>query len=116
MDIERMRQRLKQKADGRAGMILIHDGIVRNSSRDGKPVKKIEVRADRQRLSDVLEEAKGLPGVLAIEVEIAEGLLEVGDDIMLLGVAGDIRENTIAALSHVLNRIKKEITSKKEYA
>ncbi len=115
MNMEKMRQRLKEKAGGRAGMILLHNGIVRHSSRDGNRVASIEVKAHWERLSEVMEEAESLPGVIAVEVEIAEGPLEVGDDIMLLGIAGDIRENTISALAHVLNRIKKEVTAKKEY-
>ena len=116
MNMEKMRQRLKEKAGGKAGMILIHNGIVRNTSRAGEPVSSIEVTADRDRLDDVINEAKGLPGVIAVEVEIAEGRLSTGDDIMLLGIAGDIRENTLSAMARVLDRIKKEVTAKREYA
>ena len=49
-------------------------------------------------------------------VEIAENKeLEVGDDVMLLLVAGDIRENVIAVLSDTLNQIKSTVTQKTEY-
>jgi len=96
-------------------MILLHNGIVRNTSRDGRNVSSIEMEADRNRLAEIMEEAEALPGVIAADVEIAEGALKIGDDIMLLGIAGDIRENTISAMTHVLNRIKKEVTAKKEH-
>lgn len=96
-------------------MILIHNGIVRNTSRSGEGVSSIEVSADRKRLDEVMKEAERLPGVIAADVEITEGALSIGDDIMLLGIAGDIRENTIAAMAHVLNRIKREVTSKREH-
>lgn len=115
LDIESMRSRLKAAAEGRAGMILIHNGIVRNSSRSGEPVAKIDVSVDRAKLDEILNEARQFPGIVAVEVEINEGVLEVGDDVMLLGVAGDIRENVLNCLSGTLNRIKKEVTSKKEY-
>ncbi len=115
MDIDAMRERLRKRAGGKAGMILIHDGIVRNSSRSGEPVSSIEVEVDHDSLSEVMKEAEQLKGVIAVDVEIATGLLNVGDDIMLLGIAGDIRENTIAAMAHVLDRIKTEVTAKKEY-
>jgi molybdopterin synthase catalytic subunit len=39
----------------------------------------------------------------------------VGDDVMLLAVAGDIRENVTAALSDALNAIKSTVTAKTEY-
>jgi molybdopterin synthase catalytic subunit len=115
MNMEEMRKRLKARAGGKAGMILLHNGIVRNTSRQGEGVSSIEVTADRGRLEEVMREAEGLPGVIAVEVEITEGPLSVGDDIMLLGIAGDIRENTLSAMAHVLDRIKKEVTFKTEH-
>lgn len=116
MNLENMRQKLKQKSGGRAGMILIHNGVVRNTTRNGLPVSSIEVDVDYEKLVDIMKEAHELPGVMAVDVEIAEGPLKIGDDIMLLGVAGDLRENTISALKHVLDRIKAEVTSKKEFS
>ena len=41
--------------------------------------------------------------------------LAVGDDVMILIVAGDIRENVIAALADTLNLIKATVTEKTEY-
>lgn len=115
LDIESMRSRLRIAANGRAGMILIHNGIVRNSSRSGESVCKIDVSVNRARLEEILNEARQFPGIVAVEAEINEGVLNVGDDVMLLGVAGDIRENVLNCLSATLNRIKKEVTFKKEH-
>jgi molybdopterin synthase catalytic subunit len=51
-----------------------------------------------------------------IKVEIAEDRdLAIGDDVMLLLVAGDIRENVIAVLTDTLNQIKTTVTEKTEY-
>lgn len=115
LDIEAMRSRLKAAANGRAGMILIHNGVVRNSSRGGDPVCRIDVSVNRARLEEILNDARQSAGIVAVEAEINEGVLNVGDDVMLLGVAGDIRDNVLNCLTTTLNRIKKEVTSKKEY-
>ncbi len=115
MDIAEFRNRLKEKSKGKAGMILIHNGVVRANSRDGKPCVKVEVKVNFDKLSEIVDATKNMPGVIAVEVEIKEGSLDVGDDLMLLGIAGDFRENTISALRYCLDRIKKEVTSKKEY-
>jgi len=49
-------------------------------------------------------------------VDIRDGReLAVGDDVMLLAVAGDVRENVIAVLSDALNDIKKTVTRKTEH-
>jgi molybdopterin synthase catalytic subunit len=49
-------------------------------------------------------------------VAIAEDQdLSVGDDVMILVVAGDIRENVIAVLADTLNLIKTTVTEKTEF-
>ncbi len=115
LSIENLLKKLKHKSAGAAGMILLHNGVVRNCTRKGDPVTHIDVTADTKRLAEVIADTEKMSGVLAVEAEINTGRLSVGDDIMLLGVAGDIRENCIEALSYCLNRIKKEVTAKKEY-
>ena len=41
--------------------------------------------------------------------------LAVGDDVMFLVVAGDIRENVLAVLGETLNEIKTTVTQKTEF-
>jgi molybdopterin synthase catalytic subunit len=54
--------------------------------------------------------------VIEILVEIVEDQdLDVGEDVMGLVVAGDIRENVLAALSDTLNTVKSVVTSKTEF-
>nr|WP_246325300.1 molybdenum cofactor biosynthesis protein MoaE [Dissulfurirhabdus thermomarina] len=108
-------RRLKDRPDlHRAGMVLVHNGVVRGTSRDGTPVSAVEIRVDRARLAEILAETRALPGIVAAEAEIREGTLRVGEDVMLLGVAGDVRERVIAALARALDRIKAEVTRKRE--
>ena len=114
MDLDKFISKLKEKAAGRAGMILVHDGVVRGFSRGGNPVKAVEIEVNRGRLGEIMEAARALPGIVAADCEIREGRLEVGEDIMLLGIAGDIRENVLRAMEVTLNRIKAEVTRKRE--
>ena len=83
----------------KVGMILCHNGIVRSTSRDGRPVTGLTVQVDHTRLHDIIEEHKQDPGIIEILVEIKENRkLSVGEDVMYLIVAGDIRENVIHTL------------------
>ena len=100
----------------RAGMVLCHNGVVRSTSRDGRKVSGLRVQVDEERLGAILNEARRRPGIVDVQVEIAaECDLALGDDVMLLVVAGDVRENVIATLEETLNAIKTTVTSKTEF-
>ncbi len=98
----------------KAGMILCHNGIVRGFSRDGKEVSKLRIEADRGRLKEIVSEARKKPGIVDVRAHVNEGELNVGDDVMLVVVAGDIRENTFPVLQEVVNEIKKSVLEKEE--
>ncbi|WP_456433990.1 molybdenum cofactor biosynthesis protein MoaE [Thermosulfuriphilus sp.] len=97
-----------------AGMILVHNGIVRASSRDGRSVVAVRVKVNREPLARLLEAARRRPGIVAVEAEIREGELTVGEDLMYLVIAGDFRENVISCLAELLEAIKTEVTEKEE--
>ena len=100
----------------KAGMLLAHNGVVRATSRDGRGVKGLRVGVDHGRLEQILVEQRNRLGIIDIRVAIAEDCdLSVGDDVMILIVAGDIRENVIAVLTDTLNLIKTTVTEKTEY-
>ena len=117
MDISRMLDAIKRHPDyDKAGMILCHNGVVRSTSRDGRRVSGLRVSVDREKLNRIVSEQKQKPGIIDIHVEIAANKdLKVGDDVMLLAVAGDIRENVIAVLTETLNLIKTTVTEKTEF-
>ena len=101
---------------GPGGRIGVSVGVVRGTSRDGREVKGLRVSVDRQKLDQIVSSQKQRPGITDIRVEIAEDRdLAIGDDVMLLLVAGDIRENVIAVLADTLNLIKTTVTQKTEY-
>ncbi len=116
MNISKMMDTIKQHPEfDKVGMVLCHDGIVRGTSRDGRKIKQLRVSVDHQKLDKIVSEQKKRPGILDIRVEIAEDRdLRIGDDVMFLSVAGDIRENVIAVLTDTLNQIKTVVTKKKE--
>jgi molybdopterin synthase catalytic subunit len=98
------------------GMVLSHNGVVRSFSRDGRKVSGLSIQVDRQKLAEIVAVQKNRPGIVEILVDIvADGSLSVGDDVMFLVVAGDVRENVIATLSDTLNQIKATVTSKTEF-
>ena len=97
-----------------AGMILFHNGVVRGTSRDGKPVTELTVIADRGRLAEIIAEMKKRPGIIEVLAEVREGKLNVGADVMLVAVAGDFRENVFPVLMDTVNAIKKDVTKKTE--
>jgi molybdopterin synthase catalytic subunit len=117
MDIAGMMAEIRRHPEfNKAGMLLAHNGVVRETSRDGRRVKGLRVGVDHRRLEKILAEQSHRPGIIDIRVAIAEDRdLAVGDDVMVLIVAGDIRENVIAALSDTLNLIKTTVTKKTEY-
>lgn len=116
-NLEELIKAIKDHPDYRkAGMILCHNGVVRGTSRDGREVRGLSVQVDHRRLDAIISRQKTRPGILEILVDINEGPhLAVGDDVMYLVVAGDIRETVIAALADTLNEIKSTVTSKTEF-
>ncbi len=117
MNIQKLMQRIKKHPDfDSVGMVLCHNGVVRATSRDGRKVSGLRVFVNHAKLEHIISQQKLKPGILDIQVEIAEEKdLKVGDDVMLLVVAGDVRENVIAVLTETLNVIKSTVTSKTEY-
>jgi molybdopterin synthase catalytic subunit len=97
-------------------MVLCHLGVVRSTSRDGRPVSGLRVAVDHERLREVLSAKRDQPGILDIQIHIAENRdLAVGDTVMILGVAGDFRENVIRTLEDTLNAVKATVTQKTEF-
>jgi molybdopterin synthase catalytic subunit len=116
MDINGIVERMRQHPDAeKIGMIATHLGIVRGSSRDGRPVTAIDVAFDEAALDQILTETKALPGIVDVAIEINSGHLQIGDVIMFVAIAGDIREHVFEALTLTVDRIKKESSRKTEF-
>ncbi|GAQ95099.1 molybdopterin synthase catalytic subunit [Thermodesulfovibrio aggregans] len=96
------------------GMILVHNGIVRATSKEGKPVKGMRLSYNAQKLNEIIKEIKNREGVFEVRVWINEGELKIGDDIMKVLVAGRFRTDVIPALQELVSRIKNEVVHEEE--
>lgn len=96
------------------GMILIHNGIVRETSKDGKPVKGMILTYNKEKLEELIIEIKRKEGIVDVRVWINEGNLSIGDDIMKVLVAGRLRTDVFPALQELVGRIKKEVVNEEE--
>ncbi|MBN2032183.1 MAG: molybdenum cofactor biosynthesis protein MoaE [Deltaproteobacteria bacterium] len=115
MNIQEMIQKARKHHDAqKVGMIVSHLGIVRGTSRKGLAVKHIEVLYDHDKVNSIVNDIKNMPGIIEVLVDTREGLLEIGDEILAVVIAGDIRENVFHALITAVNRIKAEASKKKE--
>ena len=117
MNLSKMIKQVKNHPEAdRVGMILCHNGVVRGTTREGRSVSGLRITVDHKKLREVIAENKQQPGIVEILVEIAEERdLAIGDDVMFLVVAGDIREHVIAALTDTLNAVKSIVTKKKQF-
>lgn len=106
----------------KVGMYLFHNGVVRRSAKaavrlgavDTKPVAAVEFSYDKEKLNAAIENAKTLEGIYYVRVWLNEGRVEVGDDLMLVLIGGDIRPHVIDALQTLVGTIKNECVVEKE--
>lgn len=115
MDLNQMIGLLKEHPDyPRMGMIASHLGVVRNTSLNGKPVQSIHVSFDKEKINKIVKEIKMMDGIIEVLVDISEGRLTVGQEIMAVAVGGDTREHVFPALIQAVDRIKSEAARKQE--
>lgn len=115
MEIEKILEKIKNHENSDSiGMIASHLGIVRGFSRNGKDVEAVDVRYDMDVLEGIIADIKAMPGIVDVIVEVNDGKLKVGDELMFVAVGGDIRENVFAALIEAVEQIKKQAATKQE--
>ncbi len=113
------------KADPAAvqeGMFLVHNGVVRQTPKakvrqgidDGSMVKGMEFAYDAAKVDEVIAETYKMDGIFHVRVWLNEGQLELGDDIMVVLIGGDIRPHAVDALQYLVGRIKNECVTEIE--
>ena len=108
-------EEIKRKASPEElGMILVHNGIVRATSKLGKPVRGMKLSYNKEKLDSIVLTLKQKPGVVDIRVFINAGDLHVGDDIMFLVVAGRFRTDVLPVFEELLSVIKREVVNEQE--
>jgi molybdopterin synthase catalytic subunit len=103
-----------QSPKDQLGMILIHNGIVRATSKEGKPVQGMFLTFDENLLSNIVTRYKSRDGIVDIKVWINQGSLSTGDDIMVVLVAGRFRTDVLPVFQELIREIKNDVVSEKE--
>ncbi len=117
MDISKTIATMKKRPDfnEKVGMILIHNGTVRSWSRkDHQQVTSLETTVDHEKVEQLRQEYLEHQGIYDIIIEARSGRFAPGDDLLVIIVAGDLRENIKPVLADLLDRIKAEAVSKNE--
>jgi len=113
--LHEMMEAVRDRIDpNQVGMIACHNGIVRGTSRAGKPVEYLEVAKDSQAWDEILTTLRLRPGIAAVEAYLYTGRREIGEDVLLVVVAGDIREHVFATLEEAVDQFKGRAVLKKE--
>lgn len=98
----------------RLGMILVHNGIVRASSKQGDPVGGMTLSYDQAALDQAVRRFKSMEGIVDIRAWINQGQLKVGDDIMYVCVAGRFRKDILPVFQELITLIKTRIVKEEE--
>ncbi len=113
--VDEIVERVKMRSNPEnLGMVLVHNGVVRGSSRSGERVLGMELSYDEEKLKQLISEIESREGIEAVEVWLNSGKLKVGDDIMIVAVAGRYRSDVLPAFEELISRIKKEVVLEKE--
>lgn len=119
---EWLRQAKADPDAGKVGMYLVHNGVVRATpkaqvragERGGGAVKGMRFSYDEAKTAAAVAEARGMEGIGYVRVWLNSGELEVGDDIMLVLIGGDIRPRVVDALQTLVGKLKNECVSEEE--
>ena len=111
-----------EPAASRAGMFLVHNGIVRQTPRalvrqgidNGTLVKGMVFSYDAAKVEEAIAETYKMKGVCHVRVWLNEGRLEVGEDIIYVLIGGDIRLHVLKALQFLVEKIKSECVTELE--
>src|SRR5512145_1169929 len=96
------------------GMILVHNGIVRATSKQGTQVGGMKLSYDKAALESAVSRFKEKEGIVDIRAWINEGTLKIGDDIMYVCVAGRFRKDILPVFQELITLIKTEIVCEEE--
>ena len=117
-----LREAKEDPSAAECGMYLIHNGTVRQTARarvrqgdeNTDAVTGMNFRYDAEKVDLAIQNTRKMAGIFYVRVWLNEGLLSLGDDIMLVLVGGDIRPHVIDALQALVGTIKKECVIEQE--
>ncbi len=111
-----------EPATSRAGMFLVHNGIVRQTPGvlvrqgvdNGTLVEGMFFSHDAAKVEEAIAETYQMKGICQVKVWLNEGRLAVGEDIMYVLIGGDIRPHVLGALQFLVEKIKSECVTEIE--
>ncbi|HAR95452.1 MAG TPA: molybdopterin converting factor [Deltaproteobacteria bacterium] len=113
--IEEWMKEIKAKSPPEGlGMILVHNGIVRATSKKGEPVRGMLLGHDEDLLRSLVQEYSRKDGIVGIRVWINDGNLKIGDDIMVVLVAGRFRTDVLPVFESLIRDIKTRVVREEE--
>jgi molybdopterin synthase catalytic subunit len=96
-----------------SGSILTFTGIVRNTSKNGKSIKKLKIDAyDELANGTILEICKNIKNkykLIDLKIIHLKGTFEISDDLVYVIVASPHRQEGFKALMEAVERYKKEL-------
>ncbi len=75
----------------------------------------MKVTSDLEKIEQIRQDIEVMEGIYKVAFEARSGVMQPGDDVLFLIVAGDIRENVKPALALMLDRVKAEAVTKEEF-
>ena len=113
--IEEWMEEIKVKSPPEGlGMILVHNGIVRATSKKGEPVRGMVLSHDEDLLRSIIQAYSLKEGIVGIRVWINDGTLKIGDDIMVVLVAGRFRTDVLPVFESLIRDIKTRVVREEE--
>jgi len=96
-----------------AGSILTFTGIVRNTSKEGKLIRSLEIDAYEElanrTINKICAEIKEIPGIVDIIIIHFKGVFDIKDELVHVMVASSHREEGFKALRLAVEKYKEEI-------
>jgi len=95
------------------GSILTFTGIVRNTSKDGKLIRNLEIDAydelANRSINNICKEIREIPGIVDIIIVHFKGVFDIKDELVHVIVASSHRDEGFKALRLAVENYKKEI-------
>jgi len=117
-----LREAKQDAAAKNCGMYLFHNGVVRETAKarvrenaqNTTAVKGMFFFYDSEKVEAAKKAALAMPGIGYVRIWLNSGELQVGDDIMLVLVGGDIRPHVIDALQALVGELKQHCVTETE--
>ncbi|MFX1259393.1 MAG: molybdenum cofactor biosynthesis protein MoaE [Promethearchaeota archaeon] len=96
-----------------SGSVLTFTGIVRNTSKNGKTIKKLKIEAydelGNRTIREICENLKNKYELIDLKIIHLKGTFEISDDLVYVVIASPHRQEGFKALMEAVERYKKKL-------